>query len=303
MSAFFKKARIYTLPQEWRNPENFNALLAECAFKPCGRTQFVSSGFVSPFSRKTGDGYATPVLNGYVVCRQQQERVLPAQAVNEALQAKLDELAKHGRVISRKERSVIKEDIVLAMLPNAFLRSRFTTAYIDLKHNRIVVNESSASRAEDLTSLLRSAFGSLPVKPFLCERQLETHFTNWLKLGRVNRGEFHLGFHVDLKNISENGGTIKIRNEPAKDEAKPHIEKNAMIATAIGLEWTQRDTGGAWFVINKDGALSSIGYSVDILDKVDRSPDNPELDYQSELIMSMTTLDGIIQDLELSVNS
>src|SRR3546814_2641885 len=59
----------------------------------------------------------------------------------------------------------IKDEIIQAFLPRAFIRKSGTFAAIDAERGLILVNSASPKKAEDLLSTLREAIGSLPVRP------------------------------------------------------------------------------------------------------------------------------------------
>ncbi len=96
--------------------------------------------------------------------------------VRDALKEKVDEIeAEQMRKVYKKERDQLKDEIVQAFLPRAFIRKSGTFAAIAPKQGLILVDSASAKKAEDLLSTLREAIGSLPVRPLTGEDRADRH--------------------------------------------------------------------------------------------------------------------------------
>ena len=78
---WFKNLRIYRFSQPFRtSAEEMEPLLAQHAFKPCGRQDLSQYGWVSPL----GDGYEvfTHVSNGNIMlCAQRQDKIVPGPVI------------------------------------------------------------------------------------------------------------------------------------------------------------------------------------------------------------------------------
>src|SRR3546814_16706365 len=92
--------------------------------------------------------------------------MLPGSVGKDGLKEKGDEIeAEQMRKVYKKERDQIKDEIIQAFLPRAFIRKSGTFAAIDAERGLILVNSASPKKAEHLLSTLREANGSLPVRP------------------------------------------------------------------------------------------------------------------------------------------
>lgn len=77
-------------------------------------------------------------------CARKDEKLLPASVVNDALAEKVTEIEQQqARKISRKEKAQFKDDVIAALLPRAFSRTRRIHAYLALHDNLLIVNTSS----------------------------------------------------------------------------------------------------------------------------------------------------------------
>ncbi|MGK9537065.1 recombination-associated protein RdgC, partial [Salmonella enterica subsp. enterica] len=74
----------------------------------------------------------------------------------------------------------IKDEIIQAFLPRAFIRRSSTFAAIAPKQGLILVNSASPKRAEDLLSTLREVIGTLPVRPLTVKTAPTAVMTDWV---------------------------------------------------------------------------------------------------------------------------
>ena len=172
---WFKNARVYRLSAPLSTDlAVWEAALAEFKFSPLTAQELVRSGFSFPLHQSIKHYcHALDALLFFAVKR--QEKILPAAVINEEMQPRLDALEQEkGRPLSRKEKQSLKEELQLSLLPRAFSRSSLTQGYYDPHHQWLVINTSSASKAEDVLALLRKALGSLPALPWLDNHKLNT---------------------------------------------------------------------------------------------------------------------------------
>jgi recombination associated protein RdgC len=88
------------------------------------------------------------------------------------------------RKVYKKERDQIKDEIIQAFLPRAFIRRSSTFAAIAPKQGLILVNSASPKRAEDLLSTLREVIGTLPVRPLTVKMSPTATMTEWVTTAR-----------------------------------------------------------------------------------------------------------------------
>ncbi|RUO31217.1 recombination-associated protein RdgC [Aliidiomarina soli] len=261
---WFKNLRVYQFTQPFAVPADFDSSLAEYLYQPCQRHQLASFGFVSPFGEQS-EVLHHAIGDNILLCARKEEKVLPASAIN----AELDEKARayaeeYARPMPKKERSALKEDIVHQMLPQAF--SRFSTqwAYLDVKGQRLFVDASSSNKAEDFSSLLRGAIGSLPVKPWGAEQAAETFFTTWLEQQSAP-APFELGGDAELKGSGDEPAVVRLKKqELASEEIQSHLQ-HGKVATKLGLIWDEHMN----FVLEDDFAIKRLQFSDVVKEKND----------------------------------
>lgn len=241
---FFKNAIIYRLT----NPMHLMAQLPTledslCAFQfnPCGSQDMARTGWVPATEQ-----HQTLVhqANGqYLLTIQKQEKIIPGPVIKQHLNARIAKLeAEQARKLKKTEKDALKDEVLHSLLPRAFVKNSRTQLWIDITNGLIVVDASSAKRAEDALALLRKSLGSLPVVPLTTENPVELTMTEWVKLGQIPGGYFAIGDSAELKAILTDGSVARVKKQDlTSDEIATHIEAGKVV-TKLALDWQQRVT-------------------------------------------------------------
>lgn len=252
-----KNARIYRLSAPLPvNAETLELALAEFKARPLSAQEFTHTGFCQPLHSSIKP-LVTQLLNGVlVVAVKTTQKLLPAAVINEELLPKIEaaELEK-SRPLTRKEKQQLKEELQLSLLPRAFSRSSITHAYIDMAGNQIIVDTASASKAEDVLSLLRKAIGTLPALPWLDNHKLNSQLQLWLQNQSLPVG-LTLGHNAQLKAPDEEGAKAQFANHLlSADEVQSHLQDK--LVTKLQLSKAEV----CYFTITDDGAITGIKWA------------------------------------------
>lgn len=266
---WFKNLRLYRFTETFTTtPEELNTLLAEHRFQPCGNLDAMRYGWVPPLGRHGSE--LVHAANGYIMlCAKQQEKLLPAAVVNEALEEKLYAInQEEGRSVGRKERASLKDEIIFSLMPKAFTKSSLNYAYIAPHEGLLVINATSASRAENFLNALRDALGSLRILPVTPTNAPPQVMTPWLLSGQAPAG-FQLGDECELQ-ASKDGRIIRCKNQDlTADEVRNHIEAG-MFVKRLSLLWNE----AIHCVIDDQFAIKRLKFEDSIRTKVEDT--NPE---------------------------
>lgn len=246
---WFKNIRVYRLSAPLTmDASALEQALAEFKFTPCTNQEAVRVGF-SYALHPSIKHYCHHQTDRWFFAVKRQEKVLPAAVINEELQPKLELAAENaGRSLSKKEKQAIKEELIQSLLPRAFSRSSLTQGYYDAKQQILVINASSAAKAEELLSLLRKALGSVPALPWLDQHKLSQQLQSWLQQQELPTG-FVLGSEVELKAPDEEGAKVKFSNHLlSTDEVQMHLQDKLVTRISVvagnGVQMTVCDDGG-----------------------------------------------------------
>src|SRR5690606_2221727 len=242
------------------------------------------SGWVPPLGRH-GKQYVH-TTNGYMmVCAKRQEKILPGSVVREQLEEKVAAISQEeGRNVGRAEKQNLKEEIVFSLLPRALMRSQLQYAYIAPQENWIVINASSAKRAEELLGNLRDAIGSLPVIPFATKQIPSQTMTHWLANSQPPAG-FALGDECELEAPRDDGRVVRCKKHDLTAEELLNHLKTDMVVRKLALTWQE----SVECVIDHELAVKRLKFSERILDKAnDRHPETAAEEFDVDFsIMTM----------------
>jgi len=215
--------------------------LTERTSQPCAGLEPSTYGWTAPLGRNSE--LLTHAANGYImICTRKEEKVLPATVVQEILTEKIAAIEeKQTRSIRRNEKEELRQEILVDLLPKAFSKSSRTYAYIDPKENWLVVDASSASKAEELVSLLRETLGSLPAIPLNVNSAPASVLTNWLN-GVAVPANYVIEDQCELRDPSAEGAVIRCtKQDLLSDEIQVHLKAGKQ-ATKLAIEWHEHLT-------------------------------------------------------------
>ncbi len=238
---WFKNLLTYRLTQDVPfEPEALEAALASKPARPCASQELTTYGFVAPFG-KGEDAPLVHVSGDYLlIAARKEERILPSSVVNDAVKEKVEEIeTEQMRKVYKKERDQIKDEIIQAFLPRAFIRRSMIFAAIAPRLGVILVNSASAKRAEDLLSTLREVMGSLPVRPATVKSAPVATMTDWVKSQNAAEG-FYVLDECELRDTAEDGGIVRCkRQDLTGEEIQLHLSTGKVV-TQLALAWQDK---------------------------------------------------------------
>jgi recombination associated protein RdgC len=237
---WFKNLQIYRFTKPFElDAETLGQQLEQGAFLPCGSQDMTRSGWVTPLGRH-GTEYVH-ASNGYLmICAKRQDKLLPAAVINEELEGKALEIEmREARQMPRKERRALRDEVYFSLLPKAFVRSSLQYAYISPRDQLLIVDASSAKRAEDLLQDLRDTLGSLSVIPLVSKHQPIDVMTRWISSGQCDNG-FELGEEAELRDNNDVSSVIRCKNQDLGSAEIVNHLKTGMHVSKLALNWQQR---------------------------------------------------------------
>lgn len=280
---FFRNLTFFRFPTTLaKTLDDLDARLEECKLKPVGPSELMSRGFISPFGRD-GATMSHRVGDAIWITLGGEDRLLPSAVVNDQLGRKLAEIEeKEGRRLGGRARKRLKEDIVLELLPRAFVRPVRCSATLDLEHGFIAVDTSSRKTAENLVSELRHALGSFPALPLNAEASVRAILTGWLA-GEALPPGLSLGDECELKDPVDGGAVVRCsRHELQVDEIRQHLEAGKQV-TRLALVLDDH----VGFVLGEDLVLRKLKFldgAVDQLEGTESDGVAAELDARFALM-------------------
>lgn len=248
---FFKNATLLRLTQ---TPDvgGLADTLAARAFRPCGSLETQTSGWVPPVGDEATDLVHT--VNGRtILCLQTEEKIIPGPAVRKEVADRVAKIeSEQGRIVRRKEKMAIKEEVLHDMLTRAFTRLRKTYGYIDTGTGMLVVNSASKKDVGLFTTVLRVTIGTLPAHPLRVTAPVAERMTAWL-----HSKELPPGFTLDsMCELRSDGGKVSFRGQDLyAEEVDANLQAGKRVKQ-LGLGWNGRMT----FVLNDALVLKRIQF-------------------------------------------
>lgn len=264
---WFKNVHVYRFTEAFQVDEaTLQSQLEEQAFTPCSKHDINKQGWSKPLGQH-GELLYHAGQQAILLRRQYEEKILPAGVVRELVDEKAALIeANEDRKVSRKEKEALKEDVVFESLPKAFSRKSAVYAYIDLQQQWLVVDSSSARKAEDVCSLLRESLGSLPVVPLQTADSPAIVMTSWLQQQQLPP-QFQLEDECELQEPSEDGSVLRCkRQDLTSPEILEHVQSGKQVHK-LALEWDEQ----LRFILDKDLSIKRLKFSDQLSAEADDS--------------------------------
>ena len=291
-----RSVRFYSVSTPWpKSEQDLSEKLATVPFKPCGTYTERSSGFEAPTG--TDDAPLARRVGGSDLLRaRNQVRVLPAAAVNEALEVRLAEYRERmqeepGRRTKRKLKDQTRDEL----LPKALLKSDRLTALFLLQEKVLAVGTASQTRAERFLEQLRAALGKLDVKPLEFDRPLSDFLT------RVFSGDappkFALGREARMRDPAEAKSSVRWQDVDLTQANVRRCVKDGMELTHLGIEFGSAMSG----VLDANGVIGKLKL-VDIDEPPEDAAEEPLARFDAEIALLGGTLRQLVAGLRAALD-
>ncbi|RYV01051.1 recombination-associated protein RdgC [Shewanella sp. OPT22] len=254
---WFKNLTIYRFNKPFSvDTEQLESSLEAFTFSPCSSQDISKVGFSNALG-KLGQTLVHSANGNHLISITKEEKLLPAQVIKEALEDKVAQLEdQENRKITKKEKDSMKDEIIMTLLPRAFSRRSQIRALILSQQNLVLVDSSSATKAEELLALLRKALGSLPVIPLSFSQPIENTLTNWLTENSVPAA-FEAQDEAELKSDSDEGGIVRFKQQELfEEEVLAHLETGKQVHK-LALHFGNSIS----FVLQSDASMKRLKFS------------------------------------------
>lgn len=234
---FFKNLQLYCLTEPFAySLEEFNEQLSKSPHLPCPRSESFSVGWVSPYGLNN-DMFVHSIKGYFLFAFCKEEKILPSTVIKDELAKKIAELEqREGRVLYRKEKLELKEQVIITLRHQAFSRKKITFAYLDTESNWLLVDTSSRNKAEEISSFLRKTLGSLKLSLPTTKSSPEAMMTTWVK-DKQPPSFFKIENNCDMLDSKQKSGMIKCKEQDLNaDEIIRHLHTGKQIVK-LALNW------------------------------------------------------------------
>lgn len=289
----FKNVTIYRIAPGWEATlEDMEAALDAVRFVPCGATQDKAVGWVEP--RGEAHGPLVESVAGQRILKLKIEtKGVPGSVVRKKAQEEADHIeATTGRKPGKKETKALREDALLALLPQAFAREMSVWVWIDLKNGWLITDASSQGKLDEVVTALVRAFDGLAVTLLQTAVTPQTAMTQWLSA--TTPDEWPDGFAVEreceLKSGDEEKSAVKFtRHNLATDEVRKHITEGKL-PTRLAMSWEGRIA----FTLTESLQVKKLNFLEGVFDG---RPEEGENGFDTDVALSTGELQKLIPEL------
>lgn len=288
----FKNVRFYRLTGAWPDAEQGVAdALATAAFEPCGPLTEKTSGWEAPSPDPAG-AFCRRVAGADLMQLRSQSRLLPAAAVNEALETRLDEYRERmAEEPSRREKRRLKDRTRDDLLPKALLRSERTKGSLLVPEGIFAVDAGTPAKAERFLEYLRAPLGSVDALPLAFEHSIGKLLER-IFLGDPPPG-IELGRECRMQDPSDSKASVRWVDMDLTDPSIRKHVKDGMKLSHLGIEYR----GIMSCVLDEHGALGKLRFTgLEAHD--DAEIDDPLARFDAEFVLLTGTLRELLGVLE-----
>lgn len=257
-------------------------------FVPCAKQEPSRAGFVEPYGFDTLVG-ETPDGKIAVVCLQVEEKILPSAVVNNAVSKRVAAIVKNeDRRVGRKERQDIKDEVTFELLPRAFSKYRRTHVIIDYSNHLIIV-AGGFNRADEVTTMLREALGSLPATLINTQLHPSTVMTDWLSQDLP--AGITVGDYCKLEDRVDDAILISRHDDPKGQLISKHIDAGRQVVE-LGIFVDPLS-----FVLTSSLAIKAINFTDIAMETALEDIEDRHQEAQASLLLYAGTFSSVIKTL------
>lgn len=262
-------------------------------FVPCGPSQDKAVGWVPPRGEEHG-ALVESVAGQWIARLQIETKSVPTSEVKKKAQEAADHIeATTGRKPGKKETKELREDALQALLPAAFPRTTSIWVWINMQTRTLVLDASSASKADEVITALVRAIDGLAVTYVQTKMTPQTAMTQWLATTEPEKdwpGEFSIERACDLKSADEEKALVRFKNHHLQtEEVRKHLSEGKL-PTSLAMSWA----GRVGFTLTEGMALKKVAFLEGVFD--DR-PDTDGSGFDADVAIATGELNKLIPEL------
>lgn len=287
----FRSVRFYRFKSPWLETEQaLSDALSPAAFTPCAPLTEKSSGWEPPTGEP--DGLLCRRVDGADLLRlRTQSRVLPAAAVNEALEQRVEEYrSRTGEAPGRREKRRLKAKTRDELVTKALLKSDRTQGFCLASEGLIGVDTTSNDRAEKFLDYLRTPLGRFDAEPLEFKRPIGDLLTR-IFLGDIPPN-FALGRECRMLDPADGKATVRFTDmELADARVRKHV-RDGMRLTQLAIEHGSTIS----CVLDEQGQIRKLKF-LDVDDDDAAAADDALAELDARFVLTTRVLRELLSDL------
>ncbi len=168
------------------------------------------------------------------------QKLLPGSIISQVAKERAVGMAiEQGFPVGRRQMRELKERVADELRGRALTKRSVLHAWLDTEHGWLIVDTTSAARAEELIQTLRDTLGSLSVTLLETERSPSVSMGAWLMFGEVP-GRFQIEQDLELQSVKDPRSMIRYVQHPLESKEVQKQISSGKSVTRLGLSWSDR---------------------------------------------------------------
>lgn len=294
----FKNVMVYAVSPAWTQTlASMESGLDKARFVECGLSQEKSIGWTEP--RGEPNGPLVESVGGQLILKLMVEvKVLPGSVVARKAQDRIAQLeATSGRKPGKKETRDIKDDIRLALLPQAFTKQGTVSVWIDPKAKRLVIDAASGGKADEVVTMLVKCLDGFAVTLVSTTTSPAVAMAHWLTEQEPPSG-FSVDRECELKAADESKAVVRYSRHPLDiQEVQAHIESGKQ-PTRVALTWNSRVS----FVLTDALQIKKVAFLDVVFESATGGSTGKDNGFDADVAIATAELAQLIPDLLLALD-
>ena len=288
---WFKNLQLYRLPPTWKMQRDaLDDAFAAHVFQPCTSLASQSQGWIPV----RDDGALVHEVNQQLLFTLGTEtKLLPSSVINQVAKARANEIEEQqGYKPGRKQLREIKEEVTDTLLPRAFSINRSTRVWTDPVHGWLVIDASTAAKADEVIKLLVKSIDKLPLESLQVAHSPLAAMTEWLNADVVPKG-FTVDQDTELRASGDSKATVRyVRHTLEPEDVKRHIASGKQ-CTRLAMTWADRIS----FVLTESLTIKRVVPLDIITESVETSSRDDDERFDSDMLLMTGELAKMLDDL------
>ena len=288
---WFKNLQLYRLPAPWNmHRDALDNALAAHAFQPCSSLDSQSQGWIPV---RDGGTLVHEINQQFLFALGTEKKLLPSSVINQVAKAKAIEIEEQqGYKPGRKQLREIKEEVTDTLLPRAFSINRITRVWIDPVHGWLIIDASTAAKADEVIKLLVKSIDKLPLESLHVAHSPLAAMTEWLNADVVPKG-FTVDQDTELRASGDSKATVRyVSHTLEPEDVKRHIAGGKQ-CTRLAMTWADRIS----FVLTESLTIKRVAPLDVITESAETSSRDDDERFDSDMLMMTGELAKMLDDL------
>jgi len=235
---WFRNLQAYRITNGNITLNSLEEALSQHALQQCMQMEMQSRGWVVP--RDEQEIFVHAYGQQWLIAFGVENKLLPAGVINHHAKARITQIEQmQGYKPGKKQVRDIKEATIIELLPRAFAQRHKTYAWIDAVKNRLIIDTTSANKAEEFVEGLIKSMNGFTLAPLETHISPSSAMTRWLS-GDDLPSIFTIDRDCELQGMNDEKATVKYTHHVLDaEETARHIRAGKKVIK-LAMTWNSK---------------------------------------------------------------